>query len=67
MSVPARSDMRRITVDLTREDHVFLRTYALAADAHMTDVLTALVTLLRDDEFMADRVNAMVARSETAR
>ncbi len=48
---------RRVTLDLTREDHRALKTAAVEADTSMAGLLRALVGLWRDDPQLAERVH----------
>ena len=48
---------RRVTLDLTREDHRALKMAALEADTTMAELLRALVALWRQDSHLARRVN----------
>jgi hypothetical protein len=46
----------RITVDLAREQHRFLRRFAFDAEADASSVLRALIGLLEEDEGLAKKV-----------
>ena len=52
----------RITVDLAREQHRFLRRFAFDAEADASSVLRALIALLEEDEGLARRVLARAER-----
>ena len=51
-----REGTKRITVDLPREEHKFLRDFAYDADADGMRVVRALLAELRGDEELAERV-----------
>jgi hypothetical protein len=57
---PRRGRQRRVrvTVDLTREQHRFLRSFALDADADGSSVLRALLALLAEDRAIAKDIQA---------
>jgi hypothetical protein len=48
----------RVTVDLTREQHRFLRSFALDADSDGSSVLRALLALLAEDPAIAKDIRA---------
>jgi hypothetical protein len=52
----------RITLDLAREQHRFLRRFAFEAEADASAVLRALLTLLEEDAALAKRVLARAER-----
>lgn len=54
---PPRVYSRRITLDLTAEDHQALRLAAAQYDTTMADLLRGLVALWRDDPVLAQRVH----------
>ena len=51
-----REGTKRITVDLPRDEHKFLRDFAYDADAEGMRVVLALLAELRGDEELAERV-----------
>ncbi len=51
-----REGTKRITVDLPRDEHKFLRDYAYDADADGMRVVRALLMELRDDPELSERV-----------
>jgi hypothetical protein len=63
MSASANRERRiRVTLDLSREQHRFLRRFAFEAEADASAVLRVLLALLKEDERIAARVLARVAR-----
>jgi hypothetical protein len=52
----------RITVDLAREQHRFIRRFAFEADADASSVFRVLLALLEEDEELAKRVLERVER-----
>jgi hypothetical protein len=52
----------RITLDLAREQHRFLRRFAFEAEADATAVLRALVSLLEEDATVAKKALARTER-----
>jgi len=48
----------RVTVDLARKQHRFLRRFAFEAEADASSVLRALLALLEEDEGLARKVAA---------
>lgn len=52
----------RMTLDLSREQHRFLRQFALDADSDASSVLRTLLTLLEEDPALVSRVLAQVTR-----
>lgn len=52
----------RVTLDLTREQHRFLRSFALDADADASSVLRLLLLLLQEDAVLAATVHGRVER-----
>ena len=56
-----RRETKRITVDLPREEHKFLRDYAYDAGAGGMRVVRALLMELRDDEGLSERVRQRLA------
>lgn len=55
----------RVTLDLTREQHQFLRRFAFEAEADASSVLRALLFLLEKDSALAERVLARTERKYT--
>jgi hypothetical protein len=55
----------RITLDLSREQHRFLRQFALDADSDASSVLRTLLDLLKADSELAKAVLRQVARRYT--
>jgi hypothetical protein len=51
-----RTYERRITLDLTAEDHQALKLAAVQQHTTMADLLRALVALWRDDPVVAERI-----------
>lgn len=56
-----RRETKRITVDMPRDEHKFLRDYAYDADADGMRVVRALLMELRDDEGLSERVRQRLA------
>lgn len=56
----------RVTVDLAREQHRFLRRFAFEAEVDASSVLRALLGLLEEDAALAQRVLARSTRKFTA-
>lgn len=56
LAPPPRPYPRRITLDLTAEDHQALKLAAVQHDMTMADLLRSLVALWRDDPALAQRV-----------
>lgn len=52
----------RFTLDLTRQQHRFLRRFAFDAEVDASAVLRALLALLEEDERLAKRVLARAER-----
>jgi hypothetical protein len=52
----------RITVDLTRDQHRFVRRFAFDADADASSVFRVLLSLLEEDAKLAKRVLERVER-----
>lgn len=52
----------RMTVDLAREQHRFLRRFAFEAEVDASAVLRALLALLEEDKALANEVLARVER-----
>jgi hypothetical protein len=50
----------RVTLDLTREQHRFLRRFALDAEADASSILRALLALLEEDAALAANVRALL-------
>lgn len=50
----------RFTLDLNREQHHFLKRFALDADTDASAVVRALLTRLQDDSGLARQVQAIV-------
>jgi hypothetical protein len=54
---PPRAERRiRLTLDLTREQHRFIRRFALDAETDASSVLRMLLALLEEDSKLADQV-----------
>jgi len=53
----------RYTLDLAREQHRFLKQFALDAEADASEVMRALLHLLEDDPGLASTVRARLHRS----
>lgn len=51
----------RFTVELPRQQHRFVKRFALDADTDASSVTRALFTLLESDPVLAERVRTMVA------
>ena len=47
---------RRFTLDLTRDQHAYLKMFALQADTDMSAVLRVLVSCLQEDDYLAKEV-----------
>jgi hypothetical protein len=63
---PRSTDRKvRITVDLAREQHRFLRRFSFDAEADASSVLRALIALLEEDEGVARKVLARTERRYT--
>jgi hypothetical protein len=56
----------RVTVDLAREQHRFIRRFAFEADVDASAVLRALLSLLEEDPALAERVLARIERRKYA-
>jgi hypothetical protein len=52
----------RMTIDLAREQHRFVRRFAFDADADASSVFRVLLALLEEDEELAKRVLERVER-----
>lgn len=52
----------RVTLDLTRDQHGFLRRFAFETEADASAILRALLALLEEDSALATRVLARVER-----
>lgn len=52
----------RVTLDLSREQHRFLRRFAFEAEADASAVLRTLLTLLEEDSALAKKALARVQR-----
>lgn len=50
----------RFTLDLSREQHRFLKEFALDTEADAAVIMRALLTQLRDDADLAQRVQASI-------
>jgi hypothetical protein len=56
----------RVTVDLARDQHRFIRRFAFEADVDASAVLRALLSLLEEDTALAERVLARIERRKYA-
>ncbi len=56
----------RFTLDLVREQHRFLKDFALDADVEASRVMRALLDELRDNPTLAVRVRAAVHQQQSA-
>jgi hypothetical protein len=63
MPTPTREDPRvRYTLDLSREQHRFLKRFAFDAETDASVVMRAMLALLQHDERFARRVRAALER-----
>ena len=53
---------RRVTLDLTPEDHRALKVAAVEQDTTMADLLRALVAIWRDDDHLAKQVGERLSK-----
>lgn len=60
-----RENTKRITVDLSRDQHKFLRDYTYDNDTDGMRVVRALLLELRDDPELSERVLSRLATLET--
>lgn len=51
-----------MTLDLSREQHRFLRQFALDAESDASSILRALLALLKDDRVLAESVVERIVR-----
>jgi hypothetical protein len=67
MSAPEHRERQRVrvTVDLDREQHRFLRRFAFEADVDASAIQRILLALLEEDEKLAETVLARVRRKYT--
>lgn len=56
-----REGTKRITVDLPRDEHKFLRDFAYDADADGMRVVRALLAELREDDDLTERILGRLA------
>jgi hypothetical protein len=61
-SAPAGERRVRVTLDLARRQHRFLKRFAVDADADASSVLRVLLELLEEDASLADAVHHRVER-----
>ena len=59
-ATPRRQTPARFTVELPREQHRFVKRFALDADSDASTVTRALLTLLETDPVLAERVRGIV-------
>jgi len=65
-STGARADRRvRFTLDLTRQQHRFLKQFALDVEADASNVMRTLLRLLEEDGALAKRVVTRVREGRT--
>jgi hypothetical protein len=58
--------MVRVSVDLPRPSHKYLRDFAYDAESHGMSVMRALLEEMREDEDLAERVLDRLARKQEA-
>ncbi len=58
-----RERPKRLTLDLSRAQHRFLKLFALESDAEMSQVMRVLLDLLQNDVSLASRVRARIEES----
>lgn len=63
MHTPSSDNRTRYTLDLTREQHRFLKLFALEAEVEASAVLRSLLGELEGDAQLADRISHMAQAS----
>lgn len=61
-SAPQPSARVRMTLDLSREQHRFLRQFALDAESDASAILRALLAILEEDDLLAESVVSRAGR-----